>query len=212
MISVPCFVVVILILPIPPLHILMTNLFLSAYDCDVERTLDYFLTQREKSKTAPVKAAVVPPKAPTSSVVKSSPTSTTNNAKAKTGTQQQQTPNKSNAAVSGPAPSDLDMMGFEGLAVVATKGDLEATADSYHEKAGSVSGSVAGSVSVGSTAPSSSSSASSALLVASAPLSDDEYEGPETGPTNAVPHHVTLVVAGHVDAGDPRYYCHYIPL
>ena len=160
----------------------------------MDRTLDYFLTQREKSKSTPVKTPVIPPKPPsvTPSVAKASPSSTT---AAKQ--QQSQTATKAKA---GPAPSDLDMMGFKGLSVIAEKGDLEGSSENYHEKVDSVNGNV----SIASTAASSS-SASSALLVASAPLSDDEYEPQETtsdGVAGGIPHHITLVVAGHVDAGN----------
>ena len=138
---------------------------LEAYDCDVERTIDYFLTQRQKA----VAPAPVPPKP-----LVTGGTGSKAGAGAGTGLGKGHQPGKSKpppAAAGAGVPSvsslDVSAMGLTGSA----------------EPAGGDS------------------AAASKLLVASAPLSDDDEADLRTAACAPTLPHLTLVVAGHVDAG-----------
>lgn len=171
---------------------------LEAYDCDVERTIDYFLTQREKANVTSAAPPKPPPAAPVKSTTTGSkasgnagqqskankPLTTTAKDATKSKGQSQQQSKQSHVAVS---TQDLNMMGFSSS--VSASGDTLADEGPTNASTG--------------ISDSTSSVPTSTLIVASAPLSDDEYETSgksDSGGGRLLPH-LTLVVAGHVDAG-----------
>jgi len=147
---------------------------LDAYDCDVERTIDYFLTQRQKA-VAPAPAAVAPPKPPPGKSGAGGGMAGSKGAATGPGKGPQKPLPSAGAAAPSVSSLDVSAMGLTGGADPAVSGDSAATA-------------------------------ASKLLVASAPLSDDDESDVPAAATAAAAGgpslpHLTLVVAGHVDAG-----------
>ena len=187
---------------------------LSAYDNNVDKTISYFIQQSEQAAT-PTKA----PSSSTATAAKDKAISVAASSNPTAGTQKtgggggvgvavkmKSVPAKAPPAISKQQKQevqDLDCMGFETEAASQQAIDEKAESGNMIDSSATLA-------------------LNSALRTSSALLSDDEFEAPppvpapsssprsaaaeaaETAAAAVAPQHLTMVVAGHVDAGNEK--------